>query len=368
MLQDTAQVGGEEFRFSGRPSCQSWLESGLTRGRCGTSDVGDLMVALSLHRRTRGLSSMIDQRRAEVWQRLLSGEPLDGLGLALKNGRLDLSGLVSPQPTIERTLETPHGDVTLGQTWQANGVTWKSLDLSGSRLPWGMLDGCTIKDCVFDGCDCMHWRTWANTFEDTSFRSASLRGAGLGGQDEEGKWNRFYRVDFSDTDLRDTTYGAAEFVGCRFGNNRLRKIRFDGCSFADCTFEGEMKDVLFVNEGLIGKPYPRNEMRGVDFRGAKLRQVDFVKLDLEDVRLPSDPEIIVIEGNYVETIRAVLRAVAGSPDRASLVIEGYFEGLLKWALPNQRRGAVYKETFRKLGGEESVRRLEQLIRSAAANG
>lgn len=310
---------------------------------------------------------MSDLQRAEVWRRLLSGEPLDGLGLALKNGRLDLSGLVAPQPIVERTLETPQGSVTLGQTWQANRVTWQSLDFSGSRLPWGMLDGCTIRNCVFDGCDCTCWRTWANTFEDTSFRSASLRGAGLGGQDQEGRWNRFYRVDFTDTDLRDTTYGAAEFTGCRFKKNRLRKINFDGCAFTDCTFEGEMREVLFESEGLSVKPGPRNEMRGIDLRGAKLREVHFRKLDPVDVCFPDDPEVIVIEDNYAETARAVLQAVTGCNDRASIAIGGYFKSLLNWALPNQRRGVVYKEGFRKLTGEESVRRLEELLRSFAKN-
>jgi hypothetical protein len=81
--------------------------------------------------------------------------------------------------------------------------------------------------------------------------------------------------------------------------------------------------VLFYRDGL-GDPSPRNEMRGVDFSGAKLRVVEFRGLDLDDVRFPSDPDLNVIESYYVATLDRVLRQTKDKSDKISQVIEAGF--------------------------------------------
>jgi hypothetical protein len=111
--------------------------------------------------------------------------------------------------------------------------------------------------------------------------------------------------------MRDTTYGAAEFVGCRFRNNCLRNI-------------------------------------------------EFRSLDLDDVHLPDAPELMLIEGKYAEIIRAVLAVTKGGRDKASVAIEVYFESPVKWKGRNQRRGVVDKVnrgTSRGIGSRKSTGRV-----------
>lgn len=48
---------------------------------------------------------------ARVWERLVSGEQLDGLGLRKTNGRMDLQGLLAPEPSVVRELAASAGDV-----------------------------------------------------------------------------------------------------------------------------------------------------------------------------------------------------------------------------------------------------------------
>jgi hypothetical protein len=115
----------------------------------------------------------------------------------------------------------------------------------------------------------------------------------------------------------------------------------------------------------IGVECPVNAMRRIDFRGAKLREVEFRSLDLDDVYLPDNPELMLIGSNYFETIRAVRAAVNGERDKPSLIIEVYFDSLVKWEGPNQRRGIVDKAFLREFGGDECPRRLEEIIQSIA---
>jgi len=41
-----------------------------------------------------------DAKRAQAWRRLLTGESLTDLSLPKKDGRIDFSGLVLPQPKV----------------------------------------------------------------------------------------------------------------------------------------------------------------------------------------------------------------------------------------------------------------------------
>jgi uncharacterized protein YjbI with pentapeptide repeats len=304
------------------------------------------------------------EKNDRVWQRLLSGEELEGLGLPLKDGRLDLSGLVSPEPVVSDVVPTSMGNLVFGKSWEVNGGQWKSLDFSGSRLGAGRFTNCTIINCVFDRCFCQDWRLWATTVQDTSFCAADLRESLLGGIDG-GKRNTFRNVDFSRADLRGTMYFPAEFFECVFKNSRLKNINFDSSCFTDCTFEGELREVIFnrVSPSDDG-PFPPNDMRGVDFSKARLRWVEFRGIELDDVRLPADPDHIIIERDFRGMIDWILEATSREEDDVAKVINVLARHHRSRGAPNQKRGLlVHMKDLADFVGPEGPRRLLEIINS-----
>ncbi len=282
----------------------------------------------------------------------------------MNNGRVDMRGLTVAQPTPGKTFRTPQADVTelVGRTVIRN-ATWKSLDFSGSNLNSIRFFDCTIENCVFDKCKCKDWRMWGTTISDTSFDSADLRNAALGGV-QNGKRNQFGKVNFSGADLRDTGYEAAEFVACTFKNTKLDKVDFQTTVFKDCVFEGELCEVLFYRTGFRGEKYPPNEMKGVDLSGAKLRFVEFRGLDLDDVRLPNDNDHIVLRP-YRETLDQLIQTFAGKTDRVSKALTGNFQFKRKWAGPRQMQGVVNKKDLLEVGGEEGLQRVLEVLKSSS---
>jgi len=226
------------------------------------------------------------------------------------------------------------------------------VDFSGSNLNNLRFFDCTIENCVFDKCKCKDWRMWGTTISDTSFDSADLRSAALGGV-QNGKRNQFRKVNFSGADLRDTGYEAAKFVACTFKNTKLDKVDFQTTVFIDCVFEGELCEVLFYRTGFRGEKYPPNEMKGVDFSRAKLRFVEFRGLDLEDVRLPVDDDHILLKP-YRGILERLIQTFAGKTDKVSKALTGNFEFKLKWAGPRQVQGVVNKNDLLEVGGEEAL--------------
>ena len=65
---------------------------------------------------------------------------------------------------------------------------------------------------------------------------------------------------------------SAEFHECTFSETRLSKVDFQGGTFADCSFDGELDEVLFHRHAFRGEAPPPNEMRNVDFSHAQLRR------------------------------------------------------------------------------------------------
>ncbi|MFI5015131.1 MAG: pentapeptide repeat-containing protein [Hyphomicrobiales bacterium] len=190
---------------------------------------------------------------------------------------------------VIKTMQMPAANVNvLERTTKIRGVSWRSLDLSSSRLPNVRFFDCKVEDCIFDRCRLSDFRVWGTDFSDVSFRSAFMRRAVLGG-DLEGRTNTFRHVDFTSADMRAISCRTAGFVGCTFKNARLG-VDFQSSTFTDCTFEGELREVIFNRRGFRGEAYPPNEMKGVDFRRAKLRWCAFRGLDLKDVRFPDDDD------------------------------------------------------------------------------
>ncbi len=304
----------------------------------------------------------IDQN-SEVWKRLIQGQSLDGLGLGVRNGRVDLTGLLAPKPETVKSLQTPLADVSeLGNLTVLKQLTWKSLDFAGSRLNGLRFFNCTISDCIFDECGCEDWRLWGTTVMDTSFCCADLRKSALGGV-QEGQVNTFQKIDFTDADLRQTAYVSAEFIGCLFKNTRLNKVNFQGSKFTDCSFAGELREVCFNRKAFGANSLPPNEMLGVDFSRAQLRSVEFRGLDLDKINFPTDADHVVLN-EYPQTIDKLLKGLRGRTDIASKKLAAYLGVYRKWAGPGQRRGVLNKNDLLEIGGEDGLQVAMEMIESS----
>jgi uncharacterized protein YjbI with pentapeptide repeats len=149
-------------------------------------------------------------------------------------------------------------------------VRWADIDFSGADLQSLRLFDTTLDNCSFDEANCRGWRQWGMSIKNCTFRGTNLRDAALGGIDQ-GKRNSYRRVDFTKADLRGTAHESADVVDCIFVETNLRKVDFQGTVFVNCTFAGELDEVAFARFAFRGESFPPNEMKGVDFRRAKLR-------------------------------------------------------------------------------------------------
>ena len=300
----------------------------------------------------------------EVWKRLAQGKPLDGLGLGVRDGRLDLSGLLAPEPTIVRTVRTPLADVSaLDGITVLNHIKWESLDFSSSRLNGLRFQNCKISNCVFDECGCRDWRLWRTTVLNSTFISADMRKSALGGVQEH--WvNTFQKVDFTRTDLRQTAYVSARFNNCLFKNTRLNKVNFQGSAFTDCSFEGELREVCFNQRAFGATALPPNEMLRIDFTRASLRSVEFRNLDLNEVCFPTDPDHVLLN-DYPQSLERLLQGLRGRTELASRKLAAYLGAYRKWAGPRQRQGVLNKNDLLEVGGEDGLRIVLKMIETMA---
>jgi len=300
-----------------------------------------------------------------VWERLVSGRPLDDLALpTTPEGRTDLRGLEAPKAVVGAKVPSPSAEVRrLDSVAKVAGARWTKLDLSNAQLESVRLFGDTMEDCRFDsaklrgaifaGCD----------VTDCTFRGTDLRSAGFGGK-HGGKVNVFRRVDFTKADLRGATFDVGEFLECRFSDTKLRKVEFMGSVFEDCIFEGTLEETAFSREGLRGPGARPNEMKGCDFRRAKLRSVTFQGMNLEDVKWPNDDEHIVID-DFVATLDRVIPALDARPELSSRQLGAYLGVYRHWAGPKQRIGVLHRAELVRMVGAAAVAELERELTGGA---
>jgi len=296
----------------------------------------------------------------EIWDRFFQKIPLDGLPLAIKEGRLDLRGLSLPEPDIIRRYKFADNAVTeITPAAVLQNVKWHNLDFTGSKLK-GMrfFDG-EVKNCRFDKCDLEGLRVWTTNFVDCSFKGANLKNSALGGV-KDGKRNTYTGIDFSEADLRGTGYKATAFERCQFCNAKLVKIDFQSSTFVDCRFEGELSDVLFYNRGFEGEGFPLNEMVNVDFSMAKLHDVAFRCLVLDRVQFPNDEDHILIR-NFTATLDKVIAILQQQNDPVSKKLIAILNIDRKWLLPNRSQGVINARDLEEVVGVDGVRRLRQLL-------
>jgi uncharacterized protein YjbI with pentapeptide repeats len=300
-----------------------------------------------------------------AWEQLIRGRPLDDLGIAKIDGRLDLRNIHVADPYPVKKMASPVGEVTfLGGITDLKNARWLSIDFSGSQLSGLRLSDSEVQNCLFDRCRMHDLRVWRTAFSNVSFRGADLREAVLGGTSESNtKRNSFHNVDFTGADMRRSIYSAAEFVNCRFDHARLEKVDFESSAFTDCSFAGEMDEVIFNRVGFRCERFPPNEMKRVDFRRAKLHYCEFRGLDLDDVLFPEDDNHIVIDG-YPEVLDRLLAFFRGRFDLPSQKLVGKFEHHKRWLGSRQRVGILNGQDLRGAVGGDHLRTVLEIIGAA----
>ena len=213
----------------------------------------------------------------DIWQKVIHGRPFDAVGIPTIDGRLDLRNLHVPEPHAVERLRMPRMDVTvLGGITSIKGVSWQSIDFSGSQLPGLRFLDCQIRNCVFDRCGLGDLRVWRTNFANVSFRSADLRDAMLGNAESDRRVT--HDVDFSSADMRGTMYGAAEFAA-----NPIAQIGQGGFQSAPLPTAAEESCATSVlPQGVRLRRFPPNEMKRVDLRRASCGTA-FKGLDLESL-------------------------------------------------------------------------------------
>lgn len=313
---------------------------------------------------------MNESEKLVLWRKLESGDSLVGFSLPTNAGRIDLRGLSLPKPTVVRRWQTSLANVA---EIQPNGafrnIKLNNLDFSGSKLPLIIFRECEINNCCFDQCDLQDLRLSATMFKNCSFRGAKLRDAGLGVAAVygpfAGKRNSFIDVDFSQADLRGTVYIAAAFEGCLFRQSKLVKLNFGTSTFANCRFEGELRDVIFWRSDLFGRSlaedaFPQNEMKDIDFTSARLLDVEFRGLTLDRVLLPNDAEHIVIN-DFANVLDRLIASLRLQSDETARVLIAYLSVTRRWAA-STGRGVLNVQSLSAAAGDDAGKRVSDFVR------
>lgn len=181
---------------------------------------------------------------------------------------------------------------------------------------------------------------------------------------QDGRRNTFRNVDFTSADLRGTVYVAAEFSDCRFSKSKLNKINFQSSTFTNCTFEGELREVIFNKAGFKGAEFPQNRMHNVDFSRARLRWTEFHDLDLRDVRFPEDDEHVIVN-DFPGILERLLETFRARSDLASRRLFLRFDREQKQLGLAQKVGIFNKADLVEMGGDEGLQTVLDVIANAS---
>jgi uncharacterized protein YjbI with pentapeptide repeats len=299
--------------------------------------------------------------KQQAWEKLVTGETLDGLPLAMKDGRVDLTGLVLQPPPVVRRFRFRETSIKELKQTPLRGIVLRNLDLSGSTLPALKVFGCEVENCVFADCRFDGLRLWSTNFRNCSFRGADLEGAVLGGVEHEEPC-RYEGVDFSAADLRRTIYKAAAFEKCLFRDTKLVGVDFKGCTFVECNFQCELRDVIFSRHGFKGDHFPPNEMVNVDFTGSTLRDVGFRGLALNRVKFPKDDDHIVIR-DFSRSMDRMRTVFIEQGDELGQLLARFIDIHRKWSVPDQLQGVINLLDLTEVAGEEGKQRFLAAIPS-----
>jgi uncharacterized protein YjbI with pentapeptide repeats len=250
----------------------------------------------------------------EAVRRLRAGSDLSELGLDTVDGRFDLRGV----------------------SWAKAPGPWEGVAIDGVALDHADLRhlrfvDCRLTNCRFTRADCQDWRLWGTTVEDCSFENADLRNASLGAW-RDGRGNTFRHVRFVSATMLSVGTSAATYVGCDFSFANLTRVNFWQSTLIDCTFAGDLVDVVFDGR-MLGeeKPDP-NPMRNVDFTNAKFDGADFRGVNFTSVKLPDDPDLLLVDD--IAIIDRALAVLASRPkDPASGLAVAIFQQVRRFSAP-----------------------------------
>jgi uncharacterized protein YjbI with pentapeptide repeats len=242
-------------------------------------------------------------------RRLQAGEALDDLELGAIDGRVDLRG-------------TSFGVRYLRFT----GVRLTGLDFGHADLSLVELTGCQLHDCRFERAVCRDWKLLATDVTDCSFAGADLSDSRLGYWHGE-RGTVYERVSFVGAKLIGANTLTAVYRDCDFSSAQLQNVNFWQSSLIRCRFAGLVKDVIFDGR-MLGEPKPDpNPMKDVDFTDAQLRRCDFRGVRFDRVRLPKDPELVLVPHIAVFDRAIALAQSNLDPEPARFAI-GFF-GLIR---------------------------------------
>jgi uncharacterized protein YjbI with pentapeptide repeats len=285
---------------------------------------------------------------------------LSGLPLASVDGRLSCRGLklAPPKPTGRSWL----GGLFVGVEKQTilSGVRVRDIDFSEAILDSAIFENCTFENCLFDRAKCRRWVVGASNFTMCRFLKSDLRGSGLGGVSKNSRSERncYEDTQFVDADLRDTAYLSAVFRRCTFESSRLDDVDFQGSAFENCRFVGRLRRVCFQKTAFGGEHLPCNAMKCIDFSEAYFEDVEFRRLDLDDVIFPKHPDFQVVTcwPHALDILTARLSTWSDVGAREALAIVSHAR---KWAGARQERGVLNVREFRELLGDARASELLQ---------
>jgi uncharacterized protein YjbI with pentapeptide repeats len=309
---------------------------------------------------------MTPDKQQEVWRRLVTGESLAGLGLGTVEGRIDLRGLQAPEPKVVQSWTFGTMDVAR-QTGIVviKGARWEGLDLSGASLPELRFHDTSIENCRFDKAKCTSWRIWATTFHACSFLGANLSSSALGGVLDDRR-SAFRQVTFDKANLRGTSHLNADIVDCSFRNAKLKGVEFNGSLMERVVFEGPLADVSFRERAIGLKSSTKNKMIDIDFRKATFEYVEFVELDMDQVKWPEAQDHYVVT-NYQHFLDLMISTFGSRTDRAALVLTAGARRTKQTSSPRQQVGVFSRATLISGAGEEGLHEFLRLLAAFRSN-
>jgi uncharacterized protein YjbI with pentapeptide repeats len=252
---------------------------------------------------------------------LLSGRRPSEVGFPDVQGRVDLRGLVVPEPAELRRWSTMGMGLfvleRVADTINLPVIGLRSVDFGEAFLPHVRFNGASLANCSFDGAHLPDLRTRDATFDRCSFRAADLAGAAVG------PGSRFQSCHFGGARLRGVQANEAAFTACEFGEADLLEDDFNHTVFDGCHFAGLVKEVRFRADSwhlddVTRRAIPPDHdcVRNCDFSQAQLRSVSFEHLNLKGVRFPDDDAHLALADVRCVLLR-LRHNLAGDASRAA---------------------------------------------------
>ena len=222
------------------------------------------------------------------------------LGLPTRGGRIAVEGLQTPRHA------TTSGLGFKGLAFYiADGLEfmwrkqWRDLHFVDCDFTDLLFFSCSITNCVFERCILTETGFWNSRVLDAQFLDCDLRSAAFGGvSSRRPRPNVFNSVEFLRCDLSDTAHSCELFTSCRFEDCRYGspgRCDFHAARFEDCSFKGELSEVIFRSRMLGEYPgVPPNVLARCDFREADITWTAFFGIDLDPAAFADDPDLIFL--------------------------------------------------------------------------